>query len=150
MPVTPEQVGFPAASQIVRIHRRFTPVNPSVANPTRQPQEESQFYITALPAQPDIEANAQYLLAVCRGHWTIENGNHYSRDRSYDEDRCPVRHANAAHILATLRSMARFLTKIGVHRPTSVYQKTVPALNRYCNAHRRQAAKWFMDSQKPL
>jgi len=84
------------------------------------------------------------LLGIARSHWSIENGNHYVRDRTYDEDRCQVRDPNSAQILATLRSMARFLAKQNVHRPHSARQRTTPALNRFCSAHRNQAIGWLM------
>jgi hypothetical protein len=150
LPVIPEQVGFPFVTQVVRIHRRFTPLNPLPNLATAQPKDESQFYITAIPPLPDCGDNATFLLGVSRGQWSIENGNHYTRDRSYDEDRCQVRHANAAHVLSTLRSLARFLMKIGLHTPKNVYQKSTPSFNRYCNAHRLTAVPWLMAPQSPL
>ena len=81
---------------------------------------------------------------IARGQWSIENGNHYVRDRSYDEDRCQVRDPNSAQILATLRSLARFLAKQGVHRPSGSHQQTTPAFNRFCDAHRNQTIRWLM------
>ena len=44
------------------------------------------------------------MMDIARGHWTIENGNHYVRDRTYDEDRRPDRDPNSARILSTLLS----------------------------------------------
>lgn len=81
-------------------------------------------------------ANAESLLDVARGHWSIENGNHYVRDRTYDEDRCPVRTPNSPQILDTLRSMARFLAKKALHRPRTEHQKTTPVLIRFCQDNR--------------
>jgi len=142
--VNPEDIGFTAAAQVVRIHRHFTTVK------TGKESDETVFGITAIPPLPDVKANGEVLLDVARGQWSIENGNHYTRDRSYDEDRCQVRNPNAAHILATLRSMARFLMKRGAHQPKNAYQKTTPALNRFCDAHRLTTIRWLLSKKPPF
>ena len=96
--------------------------------------DETVLGITSLSPVSDIHDNAEVLLDVARGHWTIENGNHYVRDRTYDEDRCPVRNPNSAHILASLRSMARFLAKTAP--PGTATQE------RRGDEGRRSGAKW--------
>lgn len=139
--VTPEQMGFYGAAQVVRIHRRFLHLKSGHIS------DETVLGITSLGALPDAEANGRFLLEIARGQWSIENGNHYVRDRSYDEDRCQVRDPNSAQILATLRSVARFLAKQGAHRPRTVHQETTPALHRFCNAHRNTAIRWLMSER---
>lgn len=57
------------------------------------------------------EASPQRLLELARGHWSIENGQHYRRDRTQDEDRCLVRDPTAARNLSLFRSLAIFLFK---------------------------------------
>jgi len=141
--VDPEQMGFYGAAQIVRIERQRHHLKQG------QDSQETVYAVTSVEPLPDPEENASRLLRLARDHWIIENGNHYVRDRSYDEDRCAVRQPNAAQILATLRSLAIFLAKRGVHRPRSAYQATVPALHRYCNAHRRRAIRWIMSERGP-
>jgi len=136
-PVDPEELGFCGAAQVVRIHRHFTNLSTGVQS------EETVAAVTSLRMLPDAKENAALLLGVVRGHWTIETGNHYVRDRTYDEDRCQVRDGNSAHILATLRSLARFLAKKGWHRPRTAHKKTTPAFNRYCQAHRTLALRWL-------
>lgn len=137
MPISPEQMGFCASAQIVRIHRHFTELS------TGKESDDIVLGITSLLPLADPTANAEGLLDIARGQWTIENGNHYVRDRTYDEDRCQVRNPNSAQILATLRSLARFLAKKGAHRPRSAHQKTTPALNRFCQYHRTLALRWL-------
>ena len=137
LPVSPEQMGFRAVAQIVRIHRHFT------ERSRGKQSDETVLGISSLSPLPDPAANARQLLDIARGQWTIENGNHYVRDRTYDEDRCQVRDPNSARILATLRSLARFMAKKGAHRPRSEHQKTTPALNRFCQAHRTLAIRWL-------
>lgn len=138
MAVTPEQMGFYGAAQVARIQRRFLYLK------SGKQSDETVFVITGLAPRPEEKANGEALLEIARGQWSIENGNHYVRDRSYDEDRCQVRDPNSAQILATLRSLARFLAKQGVHRPSGSHQQTTPALNRFCMANRNVAIHWLM------
>jgi predicted transposase YbfD/YdcC len=137
LPISPEQMGFCATAQIVRIRRRFT------ERTTGKRSDETVLGITSLLPLANPTDNAEWLMQIARGQWTIENGNHYVRDRTYDEDRCQVRNPNSAQILATLRSLARFLAKKGIHRPRSEHQKTTPALNRFCQYHRTLALRWL-------
>ena len=50
------------------------------------------------------QADASLLLALARGHWSIENRLHYRRDVSLGEDACQVRKGSAPHTLAVLNS----------------------------------------------
>lgn len=136
--VTPEEVGFCAAAQVVRIHRHFTEQS------TGKESDETVLGISSLLSQGDAASNAARLLDIARGHWIIENGNHYVRDRTYDEDRCAVRDPNSARILSTLRSLARFMAKQGYHRPRNAHKKTTPAFNRFCQHHRTMALGWLI------
>ena len=52
------------------------------------------------------EAAAQILAEGIRAHWGIENGQHWSLDVLFDQDRCRTRHKNAAENLAWLRKVA--------------------------------------------
>lgn len=134
-------MGFYGAAQVARIHRHFLHLK------SGQESDETVLVITGLDPAPEAKANGETLLEVARGQWSIENGNHYVRDRSYDEDRCQVRDPNSAQILATLRSLARFLAKQGAHHPGTAHRQTTPALHRFCNAHRNQTVHWLMSSR---
>jgi predicted transposase YbfD/YdcC len=131
-------MGFYGAAQVARIHRHFLHLK------SGKESDETVLAITGLVPLPERKANAEALLQTARGQWSIENGNHYVRDRSYDEDRCQVREPNSAQILATLRSLARFLAKQAAHHPRRADQQTTPALNRFCDAHRNQTIHWLM------
>lgn len=52
------------------------------------------------------QASPQRLLAIIRGHWSIENGSHYVRDVTFAEDRSRLRSGAAPQVLATLRNLA--------------------------------------------
>lgn len=134
-------MGFYGAAQVVRIRRVFSHLK------SNRQSDETVLAITGLAALPDAQANGETLLEIARGQWSIENGNHYVRDRTYDEDRCQVRDPNSARILATLRSLARFLTKQGAHRPRTTHQRTTPAFNRFCTAHRGLATRWLTSAR---
>ena len=66
-------------------------------------REEEVYCVTSLT--PD-KADAQRLLTLNRGHWTIENRLHYVRDVTYDEDRLQVRAQEGPRVMATLRNLA--------------------------------------------
>lgn len=50
------------------------------------------------------QATPEHLEHLWRGHWSIENRNHYVRDETLGEDRCQVFAGQAAPALAALRS----------------------------------------------
>lgn len=70
---------------------------------------EEAYAVTSLtPARTTAAA----LQALWRGHWSIENSLHHTRDVTFDEDRCQVRTGQAPAALAAVRN-----TVIGVvHR----------------------------------
>ena len=65
--------------------------------------------IVSLP--PSI-ADARRLLAVRRGHWSIENQLHYPKDVSMDEDRSLVHTGQGPTVLAMLRDSALSLIRL--------------------------------------
>lgn len=134
---------FSAAEQVLRIERTFDYVC------SGHHSEETVYAISSLTSLPNPSENAELLLEIVRGHWSIES-NHHVRDRTYDEDRCQVREPNSARILATLRSTARFLAKQNAHHPRNTHQATTPGLNRFCDAYRHKAIGWIMKSKSFL
>jgi predicted transposase YbfD/YdcC len=62
---------------------------------------ESVCGLTSLSA---AEASPAQLLALVRAHWHIENRCHWRRDATLGEDRCMVRQARVATVLAVLNS----------------------------------------------
>jgi len=73
----------------------------------------AEFFLFLKANQPTALAKAEQLLedlmGLARGYWSIENGQHYRRDPTQDEDRCPVRHPVAARNLSLCRFLAVFL-----------------------------------------
>jgi hypothetical protein len=65
---------------------------------------------------------------MVRDKWNIENGQHYRRDRTQDEDRCAVREINSARLLSLFRSLAIFLHEQQRGQPGG--QKSLPDFER--------------------
>lgn len=56
--------------------------------------------------------DADDLLTLVRGHWTIENRLHWVRDVTFDEDRSQVRKGNGPRVMASLRNLAISLLRL--------------------------------------
>ncbi len=67
--------------------------------------KEVHYYISS------HEANAEALGARIRGHWGIENEQHWTLDMAFDEDRCRIRTKNGPDNFALLRRFALNLLK---------------------------------------
>ena len=52
------------------------------------------------------EADAQHVLGINRGHWSIENSCHYIIDWNYDEDRSRIRTGYGPENITRLRRFA--------------------------------------------
>jgi predicted transposase YbfD/YdcC len=61
---------------------------------------EERYFISSLPRR------GKRLAKAVRGHWGIENQEHYILDCAFREDACRIRRENAPANLATLRRMA--------------------------------------------
>lgn len=85
---------WPYLAQVVKVERTRTT--------KLKETHEVAYGITSLPA-PD--ADAARLLAVGRGHWRIENGLHYRRDVTLQEDASQVRRGQAPQVLAALNNL---------------------------------------------
>lgn len=68
----------------------------------RHTTHEVRYGITSVPAS---QLGAAQLLRVVRGHWQIENGLHYRRDVSLDEDASLARMGHAPEVLAMLNNV---------------------------------------------
>ncbi len=56
------------------------------------------------------------LLKLNRGHWTIENGSHWVRDVTFDEDRSQIRTGSGPRVMATLRNLAISVLRLAGHK----------------------------------
>ena len=96
-------MGLAGAAQLVRIERKVDEVR---RGRVIKHTEEIACEVTSLWPE---EAGPQQLQELVRDKWKIENGQHYRRDRTQDEDRCTVAETNSARLLSLFRSLAIFL-----------------------------------------
>jgi predicted transposase YbfD/YdcC len=93
----PERVDFPHAAQVVVVEREVADLA------DRLTSSETSYYVTSLDAD---RAGPVRIAGLIRGQWGIENGLHWVRDVTWDEDRSQVRTASAPRALASLRNLA--------------------------------------------
>jgi len=87
---------FPYLEQVFRVERSRTIVK------TGKVEQETVYGITSLSS---TKATPEKLLALVRGHWSIENSLHYIRDFTFDEDRSQVRTKAGPRVMAALRNL---------------------------------------------
>lgn len=66
---------------------------------------EKRYYVSSLAP------NAKTLANAIRKHWTVENELHWSLDVAFNEDRCRIKHKQAAANFAAIRRFALALLK---------------------------------------
>jgi predicted transposase YbfD/YdcC len=81
-PTDPATLGLAGARQVIRVQRVRQTVR---QGKTIKMETEIAYAVTSFSAE---QASPKRLLKLLRAHWTIENGQHYRRDRTQDEDRC--------------------------------------------------------------
>jgi predicted transposase YbfD/YdcC len=107
---------WPGLAQVLRLERQV------ILKKTGEVREEVVVGVTSLTPE---RADAARLLAVVRGHWSIENRSHWVRDVTFDEDRSQVRCGNIPQVMAALRN-----TVVGLMRWAG-YTKIAAACRRF-------------------
>ena len=115
-------MGLAGAAQLVRLERKVDAVR---RGQVIKHTEEIAYEVTSLWPE---EAGPERLLELVRDKWKIENGQHYRRDRTQDEDRCTVGETNSARLLTLFRSLAIFLHE--QQRGQRGGQKSLPDFER--------------------
>jgi predicted transposase YbfD/YdcC len=106
-PTLNDYLDFPHVGQAFLIERE------TLDKKTGKRSQEIAYGLTSRPPQ---QADAQRVLHINRGHWSIENGCHYILDWNYDEDRCRIRTGHGPENITRLRRFA-----IGVIKSKGVY-----------------------------
>jgi predicted transposase YbfD/YdcC len=83
--------------------------------------EQSYDIAYGITSRTPEQTDAQHLLAINRGHWTIENSCHYILDWNFDEDRSRIRTGYGPENISRLRRFAIGVIKCKAVR--SVAQK---------------------------
>jgi predicted transposase YbfD/YdcC len=102
-----ERLGWSSVRQVFRVTRDVAQVDRVTGE--RKKSREVVYGITNLSRK---QADAEKLLELNRGHWTIENGVFYVRDEAFGEDRCQVRKRSGPQILAGFRNAALNLLRL--------------------------------------
>lgn len=89
-------LNWPGVEQVFKLERHFE------RRKDGKVTDEVVYGVTSLTAQ---EANPDRLLHLIRQHWQIENGLHYRRDNTFEEDRCTLRTGHAAEAMAVLNNI---------------------------------------------
>jgi predicted transposase YbfD/YdcC len=122
------EVDWPGAAQVFHLERIRCPrKNPCPETAVRT----SAWGVTSLTRE---EAGAERLLALTRGHWGIENGSHWVRDRVFREDESQVATGTVALAMAALRTAA-----LSVFRAHG--KDKIAASRRRCQARPDEALK---------
>ncbi len=94
---------FPYAAQVFTIRRQVTEMV------SQRSRSETVQGLSSLPVERATPAG---LLALSRGHWTIENRLHWVRDVTFDEDHSRVRTGAGAQVMASIRNLAISLLRL--------------------------------------
>jgi predicted transposase YbfD/YdcC len=100
--LAPAWIEFEGAAQVAQLRRTVTKKGKKTV--------EVVYVITS-----DRRADPATLAAWVKGHWEIENKLHWVRDVTYQEDKSLVRTGNAPRVMASLRSLAVSLLRLGGH-----------------------------------
>lgn len=111
-------VAWPHLQQVCRIERERAHVR---RGRVVRAEVEVSYAITSTP--PD-QADAAALLRDTRGHWRIENGGHWVRDVTFDEDRCQIRSGAAPQAFAACRNLAITLLRRAGHHNIAAALRT--------------------------
>lgn len=122
MAVSPEEIGLCGCWQVIAVERYSQDPN----KPNESASLEIGCYATSLPVHHHDDAT---LLALIRGHWSaIENGTHYRRDVTFNEDANRTADRNGAPVLASLRNLANGLYELQKERAAT----TADSLRSWC------------------
>jgi len=107
-------LSFPHVGQAFAIERIFE---------NKQTGKVSKELAYGVTSRKKDDADAERLLKINRGHWTIENCCHYILDWNYDEDRCRIRTGYGPENITRLRKFAISVIKSKKLKKESVAQK---------------------------
>jgi len=110
----------------MRIERDVTQLDGS------HPRHEIVYGVTSISGTS--KRTAEQLLTSVRGHWTVENGLHWVRDVTFDEDRSQVRKKNGPRVMASLRNLAISLLRLAGTR-------TIAKATRWCARHLQECMR---------
>jgi hypothetical protein len=100
--VEPGEVDWPGARQIFAVRRSYYHSHNG---------KSSWQLVYGITSLPETRANARLLLALIRGHWTIETGAFWVRDAVLGEDAARITEGNVAMNMAVCRGLVTTLLR---------------------------------------
>lgn len=91
-----DYLDWPHLGQVFKLERRFTYLSTGLV------ETEVQYGLTSLTAQ---EADPKRLLKIIRSQWGIENGLHYRRDVTFQEDQTRMTVKRMGRVMATINNL---------------------------------------------
>lgn len=91
-----DYLDWPYLGQVFKLERRFTTLA------TGEVETEVQYGLTSLTAQ---KASPERLLSIVRSEWGIENGLHYRRDVTFQEDHTRITDKKMGHAMAIINNL---------------------------------------------
>ena len=91
-----DYLDWPHLAQVFKLERRFTILA------TGEVETEVQYGLTSLTTE---KASAEQLLAIVRSEWGIENGLHYRRDVTYQEDHTRMTDKKMGRVMAAINNL---------------------------------------------
>lgn len=116
LPITPPETGWPHTFSACRVTRERQHIRRGqrVAS-----SSEQALYIGSFAAASRSPAA---VLALVRGHWSIENGLHHRKDRGMDEDRCRAAARGNGRVMCCIRSFTTLMLRRS-REPASVVRR---------------------------
>lgn len=118
-----DYLDWPEVAQVFKLERRFTHLA------TGEVDQEVRYGLTSLSSQM---ASPQRLLEIVRSAWGIENGLHYRRDVTFQEDATRMTRKSAGRAMATINNLVSSLLAIQGFR-------NFAQARRFFDAHPEQA-----------
>ncbi len=135
--VSPEEMGFPFASQAARLLRQ-----------THGRKDEEVALITSAPLSL---LPAKLWLLLNRQGWGIESGLHQRLDISYNDDRSRVQNDNALWIMGMFRRIANSLfIQWSVHQRRPDHVTTTDFQTLMAENHRAAALRLLLSKRPSL
>lgn len=91
-----DYLDWPGLGQVFKLERRFTTLATGAVS------AEVQYGLTSLTA---AEASPQRLLEIVRSEWGIENGLHYRRDKTFQEDQTRMTRPAMGRAMACINNL---------------------------------------------
>jgi hypothetical protein len=135
--VSPEEVGFPFASQAARLLRQ-----------TQGRKDEAVALITSAPVS--LLPPKLWLLLNRKG-WGIESGLHQRLDVSYNDDRCRVQSDNGMWVLGMFRRIANSIfMEWSTHQRRPDHVTTTDFQTLMAENHRAAAVRFVLSKRPSL